>query len=272
MTKVIGIVSIKGGVGKTTVAASLASELANSHAKKVLLIDANYSAPNLGLHMDVIEPEGTIHEVIEGKRKIEEAIHSRFGVDVIPGSYFYEKDLNPLKLKDRLSKVKGNYDFVVLDSSPSLNEEILSTILASDNLFVVSTPDYPTLSCSLRAARLARQRGTPISGIILNKIRNPKYELSIKEIEEATKIPVVAKIPDDNIHVKSLYSRVPASVLDKKSKFSKEIARLSEALTNKKERRHWSSYLFPTNFNREQINRQMLKKNFYDNVFSEEKK
>ena len=56
MAKTIGIVAIKGGVGKTTIAASLASDLVNSYKKKVLLVDANYSAPNLGLHMDVVEP------------------------------------------------------------------------------------------------------------------------------------------------------------------------------------------------------------------------
>ena len=54
MTKVIGIIAIKGGVGKTTIAASLASNLVNEYHKKVLLVDANFSAPNLGLHMDII--------------------------------------------------------------------------------------------------------------------------------------------------------------------------------------------------------------------------
>ena len=54
MNKVIGVISIKGGVGKTAVSASLASALSNLHDKKVLLVDANYSAPNLGLHMDII--------------------------------------------------------------------------------------------------------------------------------------------------------------------------------------------------------------------------
>jgi len=220
MGRTIGIIAIKGGVGKTTIASSLACDLVNHFGKSVLLVDGNYSAPNLGLHMDVLEPKKTIHEVLDGRARITSAIHNRYGVDVVPGSYVYDKELNYLKLRDKLDKVKANYDFVILDSSPSLNEEILSTMLASDSLFVVSTPDYPTLSCSLRAASLAKQRGKPIDGIILNKIRDPAYEINLKEIEEVSGIPVVAKIRDDKINVRALFTRTPKIAINAEAKLS----------------------------------------------------
>ena len=82
MGKVIGIISIKGGVGKTTLSASVASELVHNYGKKVLLVDANYSAPNLGLHMDIVKPDKTIHDVLAGRERIWGAIHKKFGVDV----------------------------------------------------------------------------------------------------------------------------------------------------------------------------------------------
>jgi len=215
MGKTIGVISIKGGVGKTTISASLASDLVNHYGKKVLLVDANYSSPNLGLHMDIVEPEKTIHDVLARKAGIRGAIHDRYGVHVIPGSYVYEGKLNYLQLKDKLKKVKNDYDFTIIDSSPSLNEEVLSTILASDNLFVVTTPDYPTLSCSLRAAKLAKQRGRPISGIIMNKIRDPLYELTLREIEETVGIPVVSRIPDDKSNTRALFMGIPTSIYNR---------------------------------------------------------
>ena len=262
MGKVIGIIAIKGGVGKTTISASLASDLVNHYGKKVLLVDGNYSAPNLGLHMDVISPEKTIHDVLSNKARIKSAIVNRFGVDVIPGSYVFNGAFSPLRLRGQVNKIKGDYDFVIVDSSPSLNEEMLSTILASDNLFVVSTPDYPTLSCSLRAAKLAKYRGRPVSGIILNKIRDPWYELSLKEIEGALEIPVVARISDDKTNVRALYTRIPTSIYNKRCKFAKEISNLSSALTNSKERRSFIGRFF-RNFRKEQVNRQIFKDGFY---------
>ena len=268
MAVTIGVIAIKGGVGKTTISASLASDLANRYGRKVLLVDANYSAPNLGLHMDILEPERTIHDVLAGEVRAEKAVRSSYGVDVIAGDINHQMAVNPLKLKDKLAKIKKNYDFVIIDSSPSLNEEILSVMLASDHLFVVSTPDYPTLSCSLRAAQLAKHRGKPIAGIIVNKVRDPDYELSLDDIEEAIGIPVVAKIPDDKNAVRSLFTRIPISIYDSKSKFSKEIGNLSDALTYHKETISWWKKFLGIDLKKEEVNREVLKESFYKSIFS----
>ena len=267
MGKTIGVISIKGGVGKTSVTSSLAADLVNHHGKKVLLLDANYSAPNLGLHMDIVEPKRTLHEALDNKCRLRNAIHKKYGVDVIPGSYVYNKRINYLKLKDKLKPLKAEYDFVILDSSPSLNEEMLSTMLASDNLFVVTTADYPTLSCSLQAAKLAKQRGKPISGIIINKLRDPKYELTLKEIEEATGVPVIARLPDDKIHVRSLFGRMPASIYNRRSSFGKEINKISSALVGNSEKRSLLGRLLGKGFRQEEVNRQLLREDFYKAMF-----
>jgi histidine triad (HIT) family protein len=260
MAKTIGLISLKGGVGKTTLSAALASHLANAHDKKVLLVDANYSAPNLGLHMDIISPEGSVHEVLSGGN-ISSAVHHRYGVDVIPGSFLYSKDINPLKLKNRLAAVKQKYDFIVLDSSPSLNEEVLSTMLASDHLFVVTTPDYATLSCSMKAAKLAKQRNTPISGIIINRISDPLYEVSMEEIQECTDIPVVARVKEDKHAKRALFRRVPATLDKPNSRFSREIDKFSKALVGQEEAK-WFGTKWWGSFKKEQVNREVLREGF----------
>ena len=52
MTKIISVLSGKGGVGKTTMITNLATALANK-GKKVIVIDANVTAPNLAIHLGI---------------------------------------------------------------------------------------------------------------------------------------------------------------------------------------------------------------------------
>lgn len=266
----LGIISVKGGVGKTTVASSLACDLVNSYGKRVLLIDANYSAPNLARHMDVNEVGKTVHDVLAGNSRIEHAVHTKYGVDVIPGHADYESSVPVLKLKERIAKFKNKYDYVVIDSSPHPGDEMMSTILASDALFMVSTPDLPTLDCSLKAAKLAKQKGVSIAGIILNKMRDKNFELSIKEIEKSTGIPVVAALPDDKKHVRALSGRIPMSLYDVKGKFSKELHALNDALIGIKEEPKWYQKLFKMDLSAPEANREVLQHSFYKSVFGYE--
>src|SRR3989338_10060217 len=263
----IGIIAIKGGVGKTTIATSLAVDLAQRFNKKVLLIDANYSAPNAGLHMNIVTPKKTVHDVLAGRARLTHAIHQAYGVDVVPGSYSYKREIRPLLLRDKISSIKKQYDFILIDGSPSLHDEVLSTILASDMLFVVSTADYPTLSCSLSAARLAKQRGKPIAGILINKIREPAHELTLKEIQDVTQIPVVARIPDEAIHSRALFRRVPSVLDSPQSVFAREIRALNATFMGVREKRGLFRRIFPVHERAEVVNRQILKHGFYTNTF-----
>jgi len=267
MGKVIGLISIKGGVGKTTIASSLAVDLVNHHNKKVLLVDANFSAPNVGLHMNIPKPDKTIHDILAGHARLSHGIHNSYGVDVIPGSYIYEKQINVLKLQHKINKLKDKYDFVVIDSSPSLNEEMLATILAAESLFIVTTPDLPTLTCSLKAAKTVKERNKNISGIIINKIRDPKFELSLDEIQDTTEIPVVARIPDDINSTRALFTQIPIPIYKRNSPFSKEINNLSLSISGKQEKQSFINWLLGLNFRKEQVNRQVLKEELYKPFF-----
>ena len=117
MGKTIGIISLKGGVGKTSSVVSLGSAIAD-HGKKVLLVDANFSAPNLGLHLDILEPEVTLHHVLNRDFNVKDSIHKLDNFDVIPSAVFKNFNINPFDLRDKLKHLKRTYDFILIDSSP----------------------------------------------------------------------------------------------------------------------------------------------------------
>mgnify|MGYP001588482488 CR=1 FL=1 len=263
MGKTIGIVSLKGGVGKTSVVTALGGALSRL-GKKVLLVDGNLSSPSLGLHLNIIEPEKTLHDVLNRNARLREAVYPSGGFDVIPASIFKEMEVNPLKLKDHLNSIKKRYDVIVLDSSPSLDDETLAVILASDEIFVVTTPDHPTMSASLKAARLAKQRGTPISGIILNKVHNRDFELSLEDIEDTLDIPVLAVIPYDINVLKALSNMEPSTTFKPNSQGSEEFMKFAATITGEKyETKGFMNFFRAIVPTKPEINREI----FYSNVF-----
>ncbi len=230
--KILGIIAIKGGVGKTTAVINLAATLAHDFQKKVLIVDANFSSPNVGLHLGLVNTGSTIHHVLNDKILVHDAIYRhQFGFDVIPASLVHEK-ISPLKLKQKISVLKKYYDFILLDSSPSLNEELLATMMTADKLFVVTSPDFTTLSTTLRAVRLAKEKGTPILGLILNKVRGKRFELSIKDIENTAHVPVVAVLREDQKVLEALAKIKPVTLYKPHNRVSVEYRKLAAALAD----------------------------------------
>jgi len=232
MAEKIGVISIKGGVGKTTVTCNLAAALANQFEKKVLVVDGNVSAPNLGLHLGIVDPAVSIQDVIKRKKKPADAIFdSGHGFHIMPGKARGSSKIRVNDLKNILKQVEDSYDYIIIDSSPNLNQEMLATMMASDKLFAVTTPDYPTLSCTLHAVKIAKEKRTPIAGIILNRVYNKKFELSVNDIEDAAGCPVMAILPHDIKMLEALSQSIPASDIAPKNEVIIEYNQLAAAMT-----------------------------------------
>ncbi len=229
MGKSIGVVSLKGGVGKTSVVVALGSAIAGFD-KKVLLVDGNLSAPNLGIHFKILDPERSLHHVLDREINAKDAVHSLENVDILPSSLFTDRQVNPLKLKDRMDYLKKKYDYILYDSSPSLNDETLGVILASDSLLVVTTPDHPTLSTTIKAVNLAKERGIPIEGLIINKVHDKKFEIPFNHVEETLEVPVMAVIPYDLNILEALSKFIPSVEYSPRSEASEEYKKLAAAL------------------------------------------
>ena len=266
MARVIGIMSLKGGVGKTSVVSALGSALSEL-GKDVLLIDANFHAPNLGIHFNLIDPEITLHDVISRKANISNAVYAVGNLDVIPSSIFTNQQINVLKLKDKIRPLKKKYDIIILDSPPSLGEDGLATLYAADELFFVTTPDHATLSNTIKSINRTNERGTKINGLILNKVHDKDFELTLDQIESTTNIPVMAVIPHDISILEAQSNFTPSVEWKPNSKGSREFKKLAHSLIGQEYKEpgfNWRKILGLQPL-KQDVNRQV----FYERVFNE---
>ena len=265
MGEVIGVISLKGGVGKTTSALCLGDAMSN-FGKKVLLIDGNLSAPNLGMHLNIPEFENLkgLHDVLSGEANPEEIIIELGNFDLLPTSVFSDKQVSPLFLRNKIKNLKRKYDYIIIDSSPSLDEETLAVMLASDHLLVVTTPDHLTLGTTIKAIKLAKQRGTHISGIILNRVYKKGFELSIKEIEETSGVTVLAVVPHTHKIPESISVFKPYTSHKSRDSGSEEYKRLAATLSGEKYSPvRLKRFIRWMNPEQQEVNRQI----FYERVF-----
>lgn len=233
MTRIITVLSGKGGVGKTTLVANLGTSLA-SMGKDVTIFDANLTTPNLGLHLGIPLFPVTLHDVLKGTANIKDAVYWHdSGLKIVPAGLSL-KDLrgsDARELPNALLDLLGSTDIILLDASAGLGRETMAAIEASDEVILVTNPDLPSVTDALKAAKLAEQMGSKITGVVINRVSGKDYEMDIREIESMLEgIPILSQVPEDLSVQKAIAKRVPVVQHSPNSAASQEIKRLAAQL------------------------------------------
>ena len=148
--KVLAIVNLKGGVGKTTTAINMAAILAELD-KNVLLIDAD-SQYNLSMHMKANTKGFTLCDLLAGKADSDVIIQKTYlrNVDIVAGSLdLMDMDIstlkqgliNPRSILDFCESLRDNkqYDYVIIDCPPSFSAACAAAIYAADEVIIPTT-------------------------------------------------------------------------------------------------------------------------------------
>lgn len=206
MGKIIALANQKGGVGKTTTSMNLAASLATLE-KKVLLIDADPQAnASSGLGVDIAQIESSIYECLIDHIDPHEAIYTTDieGLDLIASHIdLVGAEIEMLNLTDResimaniLRPLKAEYDYILIDCSPSLGLITVNALTAADSVIIPVQCEYFALegiSKLLNTIKIIKTKLNPpleIEGFLLTmydsrlRLANQIYEEVKKHFQE----------------------------------------------------------------------------------------
>lgn len=227
-SRVIAIFSTKGGSGKTTVAVNLAAALKTA-GKKVALVDLDLQFGDVGVFMNLPRCD-TISDLVAESNLNPSTVNSFLckhscGVDILcaPVSPEFAELIHPEHIERIITVLRAEYDYVILDTAPSLDDNTLTALDQSDTIYFVTTPEIPTLKNTRICIGILNTLN--YSGkirLILN--REGDAYVSKKDVRNSLEMEPVLCVPNDSKHASASINRgIPVILASPRSKISRSI-------------------------------------------------
>lgn len=215
MGEAIAFLSGKGGTGKTTVCAGIATALAKE-GKTVLCIDCDIGLRNLDISLGLSdEPVLNFLDITHGHYLLEQLqSHPRF-----PTLWFLTApvniqadEINEEAFALMISNAKEMFDYVLMDAPAGVDAGFRLTSLNADRIFVVTNSDPASIRDAGRIGQLLELMGRANVRLIVNRI-NPKLinalDRNVDDIMDEAGLPLIGIVPEDNSVLLSATAGMP---------------------------------------------------------------
>jgi septum site-determining protein MinD len=230
--RIIGLISGKGGVGKTTLTVNLGIALQQMDSE-VTVVDADFSASNLGVYLGRYDHPVKIQDVLHGNATLDSAVFRHpTGIKALTSSNEINKvEPNADRLVDILEETSRNANYVLVDCPPGVDQTVEEIITACDELIIVT---MPTQTAGINAAQIiekCKELQQPILGTVVNKVEDdPSKELVEREVEMMTESHILSQIPYDSEMKEALFENTPLVLFNEYSKAAIEINKLAASI------------------------------------------
>ncbi len=210
MGAVIGVVSGKGGVGKTVLTLNLAAAL-QEMGYSTMVLEGNVTSPTSSIYLGYLPVERTLNRVLRNEIPLDEAILQHpSGIRLVTTS------LNVSELTDDFEKIAGiveqlktRCDILFVDGAAGLGPEAIRCMEWSDNVLIVTNPEIPSVIEALRAVRIVRGMNKKLVGVALNRHNPDKHQMTEQEVELILELPVVVRINEDDLFSEATAAGMP---------------------------------------------------------------
>ena len=215
--KVVTFFSAKGGVGKTFIAANAGVGLAKQTNKEVALIDLNLQFGDVGVMLQ-LQPKHTIYEAASAFQRLDADLMRGFltphpsGVRALLAPVEPDKAeaISSEEITKIISTLKGMCDYLLIDTPPTFNDNVLAALDISDEIILVASLDVPSLKntkLTLNMLELLKYPREKIK-ILLNRA-NSRVRLNLKDVERALGTKAAITIPSDIVVPLSVNKGIP---------------------------------------------------------------
>lgn len=239
---VITIFSTKGGVGKTVVSTNLAVALAEMK-KSVVLVDLDLQFGDVGIVLG-LQPTRTIIGAVQSAEKLDTDMLNGFLVDHPSGLKVLLAPTQPEDAEmvtasriDRILRLLASqFDYVVIDTPPILDEAVLTAIDRSTRVIAITMMDVASIKNSRISLQKLKQLGYngSLVQVLLNRA-DSKVHLRPESVEDAIGMPISYRLPSDAQVPRAVNKGVPVVVDAPRSQPAKVLMATAKAIVDARE-------------------------------------